>query len=614
MLEDIEKSCVDFKPNYDETMEEPITLPSKFPLLLCGNNSGIAVGMSSDLVSHNFTEVSSAINYCIDHPDCTIADLMKFIQGPDFPTGGVILNGEDLLDIYTIGRGAVKMRAHYDVTTKEGKTTIIFHDLPYGVEIDSGVKEPLRKLVLDDGYEFFENIFVKKVGDRKFDIEITLSKGTNVNKALDILFTKTRLADTVKINNTVIIDGEPVLLNLKQLIQYWINYRSKIIQRIATNDLKKTDHKLTITLGLQKCMSNIDKLINLIRNSDSSVAAKKGIMLEFNLNEIQANAVLDMRLAKLSRLDITELNNEQKKLEEQKARYLSIVQNEEERFKIIKSDLNEIKKILGPDERLTEIAFTNTEKIKDEVLTKKNWLLYKDGWHDVGNDAVVDKNLLECLYAYNPADVKAYDKDGNMGPVEEIVNPCGAFVKTKADYVVTVTAKGNIKLSLIQDYRWGKKSERVCKLKENDKVVFVSVAAKNDTILIYGGEDRILRLAIKDLSITGKNTTGVKTGFDNVTYAGISNSDDDLLLTVTKGKQGKLCSIKDFSIDSRGNKGQALNEGVKWVKILGSNRDCIYLIPALGKNVIMVPRTKLSIKSRTAIGASLTTREIIDVI
>lgn len=614
MLEDIEKSCVDFKPNYDETMEEPITLPSKFPLILCGNNSGIAVGMSSDLVSHNFTEVAAAINHYLDHPDCTIADLMKFIQGPDFPTGGVILNGEDLLDIYTVGRGAIKLRSHYDITTKDGKSVIIFHDLPYGVEIDSGVKEPLRKLVLDEGYEYFENIFVKKVGERQFDIEIVLAKGTNVNKALEVLFAKTRLADTVKINNTVIIDGEPILLNLKDLIKYWVSYRSNIIRRIAENDLKKTNHKLTITLGLQKCMSNIDKLIKLIRESDSSAAAKRGIMLEFNLNEVQADAVLDMRLAKLSRLDITELNDTQKKLEEQKARCLNIIDNEETRFDIIKADLAEIKKVLGKDERLTEIAFTNTDKVKDEILTKKNWLLYKDGWHDVSSQAVVDKNLLECLYTYNPADVRVYDEDGNMGPVDEIAAPIGAFVKGKADYVVSVTAKGNIKLSLIQDYRWGKKAEKVCKLKDNDKVVFVSVAAKNDSIFIYGGEDKILRLSVKDLSVVGKNTVGVKTGFNKVVYAGISTNDDDLLLTVTKSKQGKLCSVKDFSFDSRGNKGQSINEGVKWVKILGSNRDVIYLIPALGKNVITIPRSKLSIKSKTAIGAALTTREISDII
>ena len=155
MLEDINKDCIDWRPNFDNSCEEPVILPSKFPYLLCGNNSGIAVGMGSDLVSHNFTEVSEAIKYYIHNKDCSIADLMKYIKGPDFPTGGVIMNGEELLDIYTKGIGSVKVYSHYDISKKGNKTLVTFHDLPYGVEIDDGIKKPLKKLVLEDGYDVF---------------------------------------------------------------------------------------------------------------------------------------------------------------------------------------------------------------------------------------------------------------------------------------------------------------------------------------------------------------------------------------------------------------------------------------------------------------------------
>ena len=229
MVENTNKESVEFKPNFDASTEEPITLPSRFPWLLCGNNSGIAVGMSSDLVSHNFTEVANGIKYYIDHQDCSIADLMQYIKGPDFPTGGKIINGEDLLNIYTTGRGAVKIMSHYDISKKGNKTVLIFHDLPYGVDIDNGIKAPLKKLVIDDGYEVFEDINIEKVGNRQFDIKITLSKDADVAKCLEILFNKTRLCDSIKINNTVIINGEPQLLNLKEMIQYWVNYRSNII-------------------------------------------------------------------------------------------------------------------------------------------------------------------------------------------------------------------------------------------------------------------------------------------------------------------------------------------------------------------------------------------------
>ena len=220
MLEDIEKNAVEFKPNYDETLDEPLTLPSKFPYLLCGNNSGIAVGMSSDLVSHNFTEVSQAIKYYLDNKQCSIADLMQFIKGPDFPTKGKILNGEELLNIYTTGQGAVKVAAHYDIHKKGNKTLLVFHDVPYGIEITSGVLAPLKKLVIEDGYDVFEDFYAECTNDEKqyYDITITLAKDADVAKCLEILFHKTRLQDSIKINQTVIINKEPKLLNLKQLI------------------------------------------------------------------------------------------------------------------------------------------------------------------------------------------------------------------------------------------------------------------------------------------------------------------------------------------------------------------------------------------------------------
>ena len=261
MVENTNKESVEFKSNFDASTEEPITLPSRFPWFLCGNNHGIAVGMSSDLVSHNFTEVANGITYYIDQQDCSIADLMQYIKGPDFPTGGKIINGEDLLNIYTTGRGAVKIMSHYDISKKGNKTVLIFHDLPYGVDIDNGIKAPLKKLVIDDGYEVFEDINIEKVGNRQFDIKITLSKDADVAKCLEILFNKTRLCDSIKINNTVIINGEPQLLNLKEMIQYWVNYSSNIISKLDNNDYNKNNNKLIVIIGLQKCMSDIDKVI-----------------------------------------------------------------------------------------------------------------------------------------------------------------------------------------------------------------------------------------------------------------------------------------------------------------------------------------------------------------
>ena len=615
LLEDIEKNCVDTRPNFDESTTEPVSLPSKFPYLLCGNNSGIAVGMSSDLVSHNFTEVMGAINYYMDHKDCSIADLMQFIKGPDFPTGGLITNGEELLNIYSTGRGSIKVYSHYEISKKGAKTVITFKDIPYGVEIDSGVKAPLKKLVLDDGYDIFEDIDVRKAGPRNFDILVTLSKNADVAKALEILFAKTRLCDSIKINQTVLVNGEPKLLNLKELIAYWVNYRSNIIKKIAATDYQKTNHKLTVTLGLQKCMSDIDLLVSLIRNSDNRAAAKIAIMKAFELNDEQADAVLDMKLSKLSRLDLTELNDEEKNLRETLAKLKGIIDNEENRYNIIREELKEIKGVLGKDERLTEIQFTRpVEGLKtDEPLIKKEWQIYRDGLHgSVDGTTVVTNDLVDVVFAYGPEDIYAYSADGELGLISELAGKIeGAAVKDSQKKVVAVTANGNIKVSSIEEYKL-KKSEKVMKLKDGDSIKFVGFCDDDDFLMLYDGNAHILKLAIKDLPVASKMTLGVKSGFTTIASAAVVK-DNSLLLFATSDNKGKFTAVKDFTADSRGNKGQLVPENTKYMRLFDENRENIYLIPKQG-NAVTLARNKLSVKGRTAIGASMTSRAVIGII
>lgn len=615
LLEDIEKNCVDTRPNFDESTTEPVSLPSKFPYLLCGNNSGIAVGMSSDLVSHNFTEVMGAINYYMDHKDCSIADLMQFIKGPDFPTGGLITNGEELLNIYSTGRGSIKVYSHYEISKKGAKTVITFKDIPYGVEIDSGVKAPLKKLVLDDGYDIFEDIDVRKAGPRNFDILVTLSKNADVAKALEILFAKTRLCDSIKINQTVLVNGEPKLLNLKELIAYWVNYRSDIIKKIAATDYQKTNHKLTVTLGLQKCMSDIDLLVNLIRNSDNRAAAKIAIMKAFELNDEQADAVLDMKLSKLSRLDLTELNDEEKNLRETLAKLKDTIDNEENRYNIIREQLKEIKGVLGKDERLTEIQFTRPIEglTTDEPLIKKEWQIYRDGLHgSVDGTTVVTNDLVDVVFAYGPEDIYAYSADGELGLISELAGKIeGAAVKDSQKKVVAVTANGNIKVSSIEEYKL-KKSEKVMKLKDGDSIKFVGFCDDDDFLMLYDGNAHILKLAIKDLPVASKMTLGVKSGFTTIASAAVVK-DNSLLLFATSDNKGKFTAVKDFTADSRGNKGQLVPENTKYMRLFDENRENIYLIPKQG-NAVTLARNKLSVKGRTAIGASMTSRAVIGII
>lgn len=623
MLEDLNKDAVDFKPNYDETTVEPIILPSKFPFLLCGNNSGIAVGLSSDLVSHNFTEVASAIKWYMAHKnECSVADLMQFIKGPDFPTGGIITNGEELLNIYTTGRGTLQIRPHYDITKKGAETAIVFHDLPYGVEIDSGIKEPLKKLVIEEGYEEFKDIDVRKVGPRNFDIIITLNRSADVKKCLEILFNKTRLADSVKVNQTVIVNGEPRLLNLKDLIAAWVNYRSRIIARIARNDYDKTNHKLTVTLGLQKCLSDIDKLINIVRSAENRAAAHKELKVAFTLNDEQADAVLDMKLSRLSRLDLAELNADKKELEETLAKLKDIIDNEETRYHIISDQLDEIKKVLGKDERLTEIHYARPTVgvVSDKPIIKKEWFITSDGV--VGADELsasaktkfVPSNLKQVVFAYQPEDIITYDANGFIYAAgkNDGAELMGGFVRAGKSKIVTVTANGNIKVSAASEYKFNK-AERVMRLKEDDALIFADECNDDDTILIYCAEtEKVLRLNISDLPVASKLTLGVKTGFASVSSAAIIG-DNDLLLSVNDKWQAKLVYGKDFNRgDQRGNKGQSMPEdNIRLIKF-DDGRDSIYLMPKMG-TPFAINRNKVSIKGKMSTGAALSTRMLIDV-
>ena len=578
---------------------------------MCGNNSGIAVGMGSDLVSHNFTEVSQAIKYYIEHQDCSIVDLMQFIKGPDFPTGGMIINGEELLEIYTRGSGSVKMHAHYDITKQGQKTLLVFHDLPYGVEIDDGIKKPLKKLVLEDGYDVFEDISVQKVGDRQFDISILLGKGANVAKCLELLFNKTKLASSIKINQNVIVDGEPRLLNLKQMVEYWVKYRSHCISRIAQNDYQKTNHKLTVTIGLQKCMSDIDKLVNLIRQATDRNAAKRAIITAFELNDEQAEAVLDMKLSRLSKLDLEALNNDEKELTETLAKIKTIIEDEKVRFEIILKDLDEIKKVIGKDERLTEIHYSRPAVTADTPAIKQEFRVTSYGIDSdsVGNSIL--SNTLDIVYAYSPEDIVGYNKDGELTPINAAKDIVGAFVKNKKDKFITVTKNGNIKVSFANEYKFSRANEKALKLKEDDELIYADFCADNDFIMLFDGE-KVLKLSIAELSIASKLTVGVKSGLSPILAATVVNN-SDMLLFVTKDLKGKYTSVQDFSTDSRGNKGQQIAEDTICMRRFDKERECIYLIPKTG-NGFSVAKNKITVKGRTAIGATLTSRAVVRIL
>ena len=617
MLDGIKNDCVTFKKNYDGTCDEPTLLPSKFPFLLCGNNMGIAVGLSASLVSHNFTEVSNAISYYMEHKDCSIADLMHYIQGPDFPTAGKIINGDELLAAYTTGVGSVKVQAHYDIIKENQRTKLVFTDLPYGVEIENGVKKPLKKLVLDEGNTEFEDIIVEG-GDTLDSLKITVvsSKNANVGKCLDILFQKTGLQSTIKINQTLIVNGQPRTLSLKEMIASWVDYRSSIIKKIKEDEYAKTNHKLTVVIGLQKCMSDIDKLISLIRNAANRTYARDAIMREFELNLEQAEAVLDMKLSKLSRLDLAELNDDEVNLKKTLAAQKAVIEDETKRFEIIKEDLAELKKIIGEDKRQTEILYNRPVEgvTAEDVVSKKEYLIYPNGLRPfVDNNITVDNDLIASVMSYNSADIFTYSSSGEIMPINEAKDAIGAFVKdNKKNKIVSVTRNGNIKVSDATQFKLNK-TEKVMKIKDGDELIFASFCNDNDFIILFNSATKhVLKLAIKDLPVAGKLTMGVKSGHEQVTSAAVV-TDNDLLLCIMSNEKGKFVSARDFSVDNRGNKGQSVAEDTVSIKLFENGRENIYAIPKSGK-VAIVNKNKLSIKSKSATGASITNKIVVKVV
>jgi DNA gyrase/topoisomerase IV subunit A len=608
MLEDIDKDCVEFVPNYDESMEEPVTLPSKFPFLLCGNNSGIGVSLSSDIVSHNFTEVKGAIEYYLDNKDtCTVADLMKFIQGPDFPTGGKIINGEDLYDIYRTGRGVLKMEPHYEIKKDGKKTLIVFHDLPYGVEIDNGVKAPLKKLLLEEDYKDFDNIDIKKTRTNFFDITISLNPKANVAACLHILLTKTQLADSVKVNNTVIKDGNLVTLNLKQMIEEYVNYRSGIIKRIAQNNYKKVNHKLTITLGLKKCMSDIDTLIHLIRYSDNRYKAKTAIQEKFSLNDEQAEAVLDMKLGKLSKLDITDLNKDEEEQEKTLAALKERIDNEQTRFKVIKEDLAEIKSIVGEDKRLTEICYSSNPTLEEKqnvaAASRKVIYTFIDGRSSEKLES--GNTLIAVQKAYKTDDIVLFNSKGEVSKTC-VSNPIGATI-IGGKKAVSVTADGRIKVSNAAEYHFnGKNPDKAIKLKDADELVYFALVDDDDYLYITNGEEKLLKLSIKDITVSGKSSCGLKCGLTGKIVTACVAKDGYQICTVTPDNKAKLVDTSTIEKDNRTNKGQTCSPVRDMFTLVDDN---LYVNPERG-DVVVVSKSKFSVKGLSTVGALVSNRRI----
>ena len=420
MVRDIEKETVDFYPNFDETLMQPAVMPSRFPNLLVNGSSGIAVGMATNIPPHNLGEVIDACVHYIDHPDCTVDDLMQFVKGPDFPTGGVILGKRGIYDAYHEGRGRIIVRAKSEIEEmSQGRQRIVVTEIPYMVN-KAKLIEKIAEMVHEKTVEGISDI--RDESDREgMRIVIELKRDVNANVVLNTLYKHTQLQDTFGAIMLALVDGTPRILSLRQMIHHYLEHQEDVIRRRTQYDLNKAEARSHILEGLIIALDNIDEVIQLIRGSRTGQEAKDGLMSRFGLSERQAQAILDMRLQRLTGLERDKIETEYAELQKQIAWYKQVLADENLVLGIIKDEILEIKRKYA-DERRTEISALDGEidmldliAEEDMVVTlthygyvkrlpKATYRAQKRGGKGVVGATTREEDFVEQMYVVNTHD------------------------------------------------------------------------------------------------------------------------------------------------------------------------------------------------------------------
>jgi DNA gyrase subunit A len=620
MLEDIYKDAVAFKSTYDEVGKEPFVLPSKFPNILCNGNSGIAVGLSSSLVPHNLGEVVDGILAYMDYKAIGIDKLMTYIPAPDFPTGGLIVNAEKLKEIYETGNGTITLRAKYRIEEIKSQQHIVFYEVPFLVNIEEGIIDPLKKLVVEDNFDLIED-YLNETNKDGVALRIILKKNANVYKVLDALWKNTRLQVTQRVNNTIIVDGEPRTIGLKGLIQLFLSHRHDVIVSVAKYELEKIENRILIIKALMTALDRIDEVISLIKTSADKNSSRMGLIKLLSITEYQADAILDMKLGRLSKLDNIELKDELKDLETKQKTNLDLITNISNRENQIRRELISMKNLYN-DKRRTLLNYRgDVEGVEAEPV---KLFVFKNGTVFATQQEIESLNFKKkgTLLNQHPVQIyketttdsslKIFTKDGNMVVLKTLMlgidsfeqlpdcEPVAAFdfEKEKSDYVVFITKNGLIKKTSISEYSETRNNTKAIKLKDGDEVVSVILASNEDYIYILG--DKLTKFPLKEVSPTSRLTVGVK-GINGFALMAAAAKDSDKILSINDSGQGKLTLGSDFNITARGAYGQVITENTIYFSTVLYPQ--IFIYADKKNNVIDI--SKLSVKSKTAAGAKL---------
>ena len=609
MLADINKRTVDFIPNFDNTLEEPVVLPTRIPQLLINGASGIAVGMATNMPPHNLAECINASVALIDNSELTVSDLMQYVKAPDFPTGSTIYGYAGVKEAFETGRGRIVVRAKAEIESDGNKESIIVHEIPYGVNKAELIKG-IADLVEEKRLEGISNI--NDESDRNgMRIVIEIKRDANANVVLNKLYKMTAMQSSFSVNNIALVNGRPKLLNLKQLLEAFIEHRHDVVIRRTKYDLEKAEERAHILEGLIIASDNIDEVIAIIRSSQSGEEARVRLMERFALSEKQANAIVEMRLRQLTGLEQDKLHAEYRQVEDMIRRFKEILENHDVCMQVIKDELIEVRDKYG-DERRTDIVYVgedfNAEDFyaDDEMIITISHLGYikrtpltefhaqnRGGVGAKGSDTR-EEDFIEYIYPASMHNymlfftqkgrcywLKVYEipegaKNSKGRAIQNLLNiepddKVNAFIRVKqlqnpeyntTHYLVFCTRNGTIKKTRLDAYsRPRQNGVNAINIVEGDQVIQVRLTDGNSHIVMANRNGR----AIQFHESTGREMGRISTGVRGMTLDGdddavvgmiiVNNLKEDTIMVVSEQGYGKRSIAEDYRITNRGGKG-----------------------------------------------------------
>ena len=636
VMADIEKDTIDWTTNFDDTIKEPTVLPTKIPLLLVNGASGIAVGMATNMAPHNLGEVVDACCAYVDNPDCECEELLKYVKGPDFPTGAMIYGYEGVKEALLTGRGRVVMRAKTEIeTTESGRECIVITEIPYMVNKAEMIKK-IGQMVNDKKLEGIS--YINDESDRKgLRVTIFVKKDASANVVLNTLYKYTELQSSFAVNNIALVNGRPMLLNLKDLIKHFVEHRHDVVVRRTQFDLRKAQERMHIVKGLIIAQQNIDEVVHIIRSSRNNDLAKQALQERFGLSELQTAAITEMRLRQLTGLEVEKLENEHAELERQIAYLNDVLASTQMQLQIVKDELQEIKAKYG-DERRTEIVYSSEEfnpedfyADEDMVITISHmgyikrtplaeYRIQNRGGVGMKGSATRDEDFIEHIYVASMHNtmifftekgrcywLKVYDiPEGTRASkgraIQNIIqiepdDKVRAYINTKNlndeeyinnNYIVMCTREGVVKKTKLEAYsRPRQTGVNAIVIREGDQLIEAKITSGEAEIMIAARGGKAIRFNENTVRPIGRVGAGVRgialdEGDEVIGMICIEPDSKQDVLVLSENGFGKRTDLDEYRVTNRGGK------GVKTINITEKTGDLVAIQAVTDENDLMI--------------------------